>query len=152
MKQVVYYVSNTKPLSHNKGGTKEEYKEIHSARFQQRYAHLYTGLPLEEEKLHSSVVYIHHNLQKGTTPDIDNLSKPIVDAFSGVIYVDDEQITQREANRFELDDLQFITIDYSMMPHEVATDLNEFISNQEQHIILFSVNSIELKDIKIGEI
>lgn len=152
MEQVVYYVTNTKPLSHNKGGARQEYKELHANRFNQRYAHLYTGLPIEEGKLHSSIFYIHHNLQKGTVPDIDNLSKPIVDAFSGVIYNDDEQVIQREANRLELNDLQFITIDYSGMPYEVAKDLNDFILGQEKHIVLFSINNMELKDIKIGEI
>lgn len=44
------------------------------------------------------MVYIHQQRQ-GCIPDVDNLSKPIVDAFSGVIYEDDSQVIRRSASR-----------------------------------------------------
>ncbi len=44
------------------------------------------NLPLNGE-LASRIVYIHKN-NRGVL-DVDNLSKPFVDAFSGIIYVDE---------------------------------------------------------------
>lgn len=148
----VYYVTNTKPKSHNRGGATQDYKDLHSERFKNKYLHLYSGLPTNESQLQSKLIYIHHNLLPGNIPDVDNLSKPIIDAFTGVIYVDDKQIIKREVNRIELDELQFVTVDMSNMPAEVATDLDEFIDNQENHILLLAIDKLSLKDIKIGEI
>ena len=148
----IYYVTNEKPKSHNKGGSKQNYKELHSERFMNKYINLYSGLPTNEPRLQSKLIYIHHNLRKDNIPDVDNLSKPIIDAFTGVIYVDDKQIVRREVNRIELDELQFVTVDMSNMPLEIANDLDEFIVNQENHILLLAIDKISLKDIRIGEI
>ena len=150
--KTVYYVSNEHPRSHNKGGSSSKYKEMHSKRFKTRYMHLYPDLPTSESQLKSKIVYIHHNLSYYNIPDVDNISKPIIDAFTGVIYIDDKQIISREANRIELDEFSFVTVDMSDMPIEIATDLNDFITNKENDIILLSVNKIQLSDIKIGEI
>jgi len=154
MNQPVFFVSNIKPISYNvaHGKTKQDYKSKLSKRFKKHYAHLYSGLPTIDSNLRSRIVYLHHNLPGNESPDVDNLSKPIVDAFNGVIYSDDKQIKSRSADEYELDELKFITVDYSSMPYNIAFDLHTFITNKEQHIILFSVSNNQYKDIKIGEI
>lgn len=148
----VYYVTNEKPKSHNKGGADFQYKKKHSDRFQNKYAHLYTGLPTREIPLQSQLVYIYHNLNSHNIPDVDNLSKPIIDAFTNVIYYDDSQVARREADIIELKELQFITIDYTNMPTEIATDILDFIDNQETHIVLLTIGNLKWSNIKIGEI
>lgn len=150
--QPVFYVSNVHPRSHNRGGSNAAYKSIHSTRFNTKYLHLYSNLPTSETNLESKIVYIHHNIRYNDLLDVDNISKPIIDAFTGVIYDDDKQIISRVARRIDLNDLVFVTIDMTEMPTEIATDLNDFIQNQEKDIILLSVNKINLSDIKIGEI
>ena len=37
----VFYVTNKKPLSHNKGGSREEYKQAFRDEFKAKYANLY---------------------------------------------------------------------------------------------------------------
>ncbi len=148
----VYYVSNEHPKSHNNKGSSSEYKAKHSNRFKTKYMHLYSNLPTSEPQLKSKIIYIHHNLPYSSIPDVDNISKPIIDAFTGVIYEDDKQIISREANRIELKELAFITVDMSEMPIEIAKDLDEYITNEEKDIVLLSINKIQLSDIKIGEI
>lgn len=44
----VFYVTNKKPLSHNKGGSREEYKQAFRDEFKAKYANLYSGLPYEK--------------------------------------------------------------------------------------------------------
>lgn len=148
----VYYVSNEKPKSHNKNGSNQSYKDKHTNRFTSRYSHLYSGLPTSEGNLQSNLIYIHHDVSKANLPDVDNLSKPIIDAFTGVIYSDDSQIVKRSVAAIELADFEFVTVDMSNLPEEIATDFDGFITAQENHIVFLEVNSIALKDIKIGEI
>ena len=147
----VFYVTNKKPLSHNKGGSCQEYKQAFRDEFNSKYAKLYSGLPYEKEKLQSSIVYIHQ-LKPGCIPDVDNLSKPIVDTFTGVIYKDDSQIIKRTASIIELKDLDFVTVDATDMPSEIYEDLNTYLEENEENIVLFEVDQVILSKIKIGEI
>ena len=146
----VYYLSNKRPLSHNRSGELEKYKKIHKEKYYRSYAHLYSNLPTSERKLHTKLAYIYHHRVKATIPDVDNLSKPIIDAFSGVIYCDDKQVMRREAIEIELNDLQFITFEMTDMPEKIANKLERYISNKEDHIVLLAVSNAVLNDIVIG--
>lgn len=147
----IYYVTNKKPLSHNKKGSNEKYKQEFRDEFRDKYAKLYKELPIENGKLQSYIVYIHQ-LTPGHIPDVDNLSKPIVDAFTGVMYKDDSQIIKRSAIILELKDFDFVTVDATNMPLEIYDDFNTYHENKEQNIILFEVDKVALSMIKIGEI
>lgn len=146
----IYYVTNKKPLSHNKGGSKREYKQMLRDEFGTKYARLYNGLPIQKEILQSNIVYIHQ-VKDECMPDVDNLSKPIVDAFSGVMYRDDSQIIKRSALRLKRSEFQFVTIDATNMPAEIYDDLMEYYDNKETHIVLFEVDRVSLGTIKVGE-
>ena len=148
----IYYVTNKKPPSHNKRGAQAQNKLKFGNDFINNYGKQYSNLPLSEQHLQSLVLYIHHQLQKGHIPDVDNLSKPLVDAFSGIIYNDDQQIIKRTAIRMELKDFDFINIDATNMPYEIYNALSTYYYNKENHIILFKVDSIVLEEITIGEI
>ena len=148
----IYYITNKRPPSHNKKGMQEKIKKEYGDDFNNRYAYLYKGLPLTEKHLESLVLYVHHQLQKGTVPDVDNLSKPLVDAFSGIIYNDDSQIIKRTAVILELKDFNFVKVEATNMPYEIYNELSHYYSNKENHIILFKVDNIVLDDIAIGEI
>lgn len=147
----IYYVTNRKPLSHNKKGSNEKYKQGFRDEFQDKYAKLYKGLPIENDKLQSCIVYIH-KLKPGNIPDVDNLSKPIVDTFTGVMYKDDSQIIKRTAIILELNDFDFVTVDATNMPPEIYNDFNTYHEKKEENIILFEVDKVAISAIKIGEI
>lgn len=146
----IFYVTNKKPLSHNKKGSNEKYKQEFRDEFNGKYLKLYENLPIENEKLQSSIVYVHR-LRPGNIPDVDNLSKPIVDAFTGVIYRDDSQIIKRSATILELKDLDFVTIDVTNMPFKIAEDFTTYREKQEENIIIFEVDKLVLNTIRIGE-
>ncbi len=150
----VYYVTNKKPKSHNKGGSDPNYKAAFQAEFQAKYSNLYVDLNLPFRKginLKTNVTYIH-KCQKGCVPDIDNLSKPIVDAFTGVIYEDDSMVAVRQAQIIESKDFQFVTVDATEMPQQIFDDLNDYYSNGEEHIVLFGVDTMEISSIVVGVI
>ena len=147
----VYYVTNKKPLSHNKSASREKYKQSFRDEFNSKYAKLYNGLPIKNDRLQSIIVYIHQ-LKPGHIPDVDNLSKPIVDAFSGVIYIDDRQIIKRSAIILELKDFDFITVDATNMPSEIFDDFITYREKNEENIVLFEVDEISLDTIKIGDL
>lgn len=150
IKMPIFYVTNKKPLSHNKKGSNQKYKQEFRDEFNNKYSKLYKNLPIEKEKLQSCIVYIHQ-LKPGNIPDVDNLSKPIVDTFTGVMYKDDSQIIKRTATILELKDFDFVTVDATNMPHEIYEDFNTYHENKEENIILFEVDKVVLSTIKIGE-
>lgn len=146
----IYYVTNKKPLSHNKGGSNKAYKQTLRDEFAEKYASLYNDLPIQKDKLQSNIVYIHQ-VKSECIPDVDNLSKPIVDAFSGVMYRDDSQIIKRSASRLKRSEFQFVTIDATNIPAEIYNDLMEYYNNKETHIVFYEVDKISLDTIKVGE-
>ena len=147
----IFYVTNKKPLSHNQRGSTEKHKQEFRDEFTNKYSMLYQNLPIEKDKLQSCIVYIHQ-LKPGCIPDVDNLSKPIVDSFSGIIYKDDSQIIKRSATILELKEFDFVTVDATNMPQKIYEDFNTYCENKEKNIILFEVDKLELSTIKIGEI
>ena len=147
----IYYVTNKRPLSHNRRGSDPNQKEEFKKEFLDTYGHLYTGLPIEEKTLQSNIVYIHQQRQ-GCIPDVDNLSKPIVDAFSGVIYVDDSQIIRRSASIIALKDFDFVSVDATNMPTEILEAFGKYYEEKESNIIYFEVGEFDASQIRIGEL
>lgn len=149
-KTAVYFVTNRKPLSHNKAGKSDAYKRALQNEFNTKYSRLYENIPFVDEKLKTAIVYIH-SLRPGVIPDVDNLSKPIVDAFTGVIYKDDSLVVKRSATILPLSDFDFIVVDATDIPPKVLKDFDTYCENMEENIVLFSVDKISLSEIKIGE-
>lgn len=148
----VYYVSNKRPLSHNRSGELDNYKRTHREKFNRSYSCLYSALPTAENQLQTKIAYIYHRRVKDTIPDVDNMSKPIIDAFKRVIYLDDKQVMRREAIEIELSDYKCIRVDMTNMPLKIASDLDEFIRKEEDHIVLLTVSNVVFSEIKIGDI
>lgn len=147
----IYYVTNKKPLSYNKKDKNDQRKQAFRNEFTTTYSHLYTGLPIRHKTLQSNIVYIH-KLQKGCIPDVDNLSKPIVDAFNGVIYEDDSQIIRRSASIIALKDFDFIAVDATNMPAEILAAFETYYENKEPNIVYFEVGEFDASQIRIGEL
>ena len=147
----IYYVTNKKPLSHNKRGSDPKLKEEIRKEFLDKYGHIYTGLPIKQRTLQSNIVYIHQQRQ-GCIPDVDNLSKPIVDAFSGVIYEDDSQVIRRSASIIALKDFDFVQVEATNIPFEIIEAFENYYLGNERNILFFEVGNFDKSKIKIGEV
>ena len=145
----VYFVTNAKPVSYN-AASKTKYEVQLREEFNNKYASSYSGLPTSDNNLKARVIYIHRLINN--IPDIDNLSKPIIDAFRTVIYKDDCLIAQRTANIMKLDDFDMAMVDATSMPINVLRDFNGFVTRREQHIVFFGVSTMDLNEIRIGVI
>ena len=138
----IYYVTNKKPLSHNKSGSTEKHKNQFRDEFNEKFSHLYSGLPITNKTLQSNIVYIHQ-LRNGCVPDVDNLSKPLVDTFTGIIYEDDELIIKRSASIIALKDFDFVSVNATYMPLEIFEAFNKYY---------IEVGQFDVSQIKIGEL
>ena len=147
----IFYVTNIHPRSHNRGGSSDTYKQTLKQDFNSRYSHLYDNLPITNQELQTHVVYIHQ-LRQGCIPDVDNLSKPIVDAFIGVIYADDNLIIRRTADILKLDDFDFMSVDATNMPLEIYQAFENYYLGNERNILFFEVGNFDKSKIKIGEV
>lgn len=61
----IYYVTNKKPLSHNKRGSDPKLKEEIRKEFLDKYGHIYTGLPIKQRTLKNFT--IQYGLHTSTT-------------------------------------------------------------------------------------
>ena len=143
---MVCFISDVKPISYNNSDKKKKYQAKLQERFD-GYKKLYPSLPLSGE-LASRIVYIHKN-KKGVL-DVDNLSKPFVDAFSGIIYKDDSQIRYRECSRVALDELGCIEVNYKGMEKKAQKELDKFISENKDDIVYFEVDQFNYDMVRIG--
>ena len=146
----VFYVTNAEPCSYNNVKKRAVFKNTVQSEFNTKYARLYTGLPINNKTLKAHVVCIHQ-LDPFHTPDADNLSKPFIDAFCGIIYNDDRQVIRRTADILRLNDFDFMTVDATDMPIEIYDDFETFYSNRERSILFFEVGEFLSSQIKIGE-
>ena len=74
-----------------------------------------TGRPTEEA-VTVTIVFIHDNLQI----DVDNVSKPILDALKGLIFKDDAQVTDLTCRKRNLNDALTVRSDSRILIEALA--------------------------------
>ena len=96
----VYFVTEKRPISYNNKKQLADYEKKLKKEFKDKYKRIYItkGIKLPTKKVLATRVCVLHRFAKTQTPDVDNLSKPIVDAFRKVIYKDDSQVISRKAD------------------------------------------------------
>lgn len=142
---MVCFVSDLKPFSIQSRGY-QKYKLRLIAEFES-YRVLFPKIPLNEN-IYSKIVYIY---SKKTDIDVDNMSKPFVDAFRGIIYPDDNIINHRICSKIMLEDFQLYEIPIGSLPIEIAEKFNELIENGSEHIVYYEIDKFSENMICIGE-
>ena len=84
-------------------------------------------------------IYIH---SKSSDIDVDNMSKPFIDAFKGIIYPDDNIINHRICSKIKFDELELYKLQSDLLPVEIAEKLEKLITNKSPHIIYLFLNRI----------
>jgi Endodeoxyribonuclease RusA len=85
--------------------------------------------------------------------DTDNISKPIVDAMQGVVYLNDKMVVKRLAQRVDLTGgLGSITLRDKGAPAGAIDDLLKLIGGTEPHIVYVEVGLLDSEDVALGVI
>lgn len=142
----VYFVSGLRPYSVQASSSRLEKYKIKLQEEFLEFKSVYPTLPLTQD-LYSKIIYIHSS---GTDLDVDNMSKPFVDAFRGIIYPDDSTINHRVCSKIKFDDFTSCEIRLDVMPVEVSTRLDELISEKSRHILYFEVGAFLQDMVFIG--
>ena len=130
---IVCFVSGQKPKSIQAEGV-AKYKQ----RLQQEFGYyksLFPNLPISES-IYSKIIYIHAN---SSDIDVDNMSKPFVDAFKGIIYPDDNIINHRVCSKIRFDNLESYELQVDLLPIEIVEKLDSLIIDKSPHIIYFEI-------------
>lgn len=143
---MICFVSSLKPFSIQSDGCKK-YKERLAKEFNDNFKSIYPQIPLNES-IYSKIIYIH---SKKTDIDVDNMSKPFVDAFRGIIYIDDNIINHRVCTKIMLEDFETYEISIESLPDEIAEKLNELIENGSEHIVYYEIGKFSKNMIYIGD-
>ena len=141
----VYIAFDIQPLSYN-SKNKTNYEKKLQLIFTSQYSHLYSFLPFSDS-IESRIALYHREQNFKNVVDIDNISKPIIDSFVGLIYSDDKQVIQRVAMRYDLQPMEMIAIDCTEMPYAVEQDVTSFMSNKSNHLVVCSFRRISRSDI-----
>ncbi len=142
---MVCFVSSRKPLS-MQATHKRIYQQNLMTDFSS-YAPLYPEIPLQNE-LYSKLIYIY---SRDCDIDVDNMSKPFIDAFRTVIYTDDCIINHRICSKIHLSDYDTIEINIDMLPDKIISTLDKMIQTGENHILYFEVGDFSANMVRIGE-
>lgn len=76
--------------------------------------------------------------------DIDNISKPLVDAFKSVLYKDDSQVVRRIATKVNGYEYTGQSLDITDFPPTVVNLYNKWIKEGKEHITIMKVSDIDL--------
>lgn len=147
----IYYIFCERPLSHNRShsGTKlTDYKNGLALDFHTNFENLYRQ-PFcrgSDTSVMTEILYFEGIRYQKT--DIDNLSKPIVDAFKGILYEDDGQVVRRTATKVNTFTYGIDFIDITDLPAKVVTLYNKWRRQGKEHITILKVSDINLADFR----
>lgn len=148
----IYFTTSITPLSVNGKKNKTQYKKELAHDFGTKYMSLYKdmSLPLTCDVL-TYIIYIQ-DAPWGEEKDIDNISKPFIDAFSSkfhsdkcainnpyAIYKDDKSVVKRVAVKMNRSVYDQIIIDFRDVPYEVYSDFTDALNRGDREILLYKV-------------
>lgn len=106
----------------------------------------FTGTPYSSP-LYSKVIYIH--LRK-TDIDVDNMSKPLVDAFKGILYRDDKIINHRVCSKISLNDIDSYELNLAALPTEIAEKFDKYLAENSDHILYYEIGEFSESMVYVG--
>lgn len=132
-----FIVKGYAPRSYNSNS-----REAYKARLQGTCSRFYRGkIPkyASEDELYGLAYYFY----KGNcTIDADNISKPIWDAFQGIVYEDDRQITFRIASIINVDNHDISFFDFSELPGGLAADITSTLVENNVKLIYIECGKV----------
>ena len=132
---MVCFVSGQKPLSIQAKPKKlDNYKQRLKQEFE-NHKNIFINLPITGN-IYSKIIYIH---SKSSDIDVDNMSKPFVDAFKGIIYPDDNIINHRICSKIKFDEFETYRFQLNLLPVEISEKFDKLISDKSPHIIYFEI-------------
>ena len=141
----VYYAFADRPLSHNQAGSTAEYKQKIADDFRKKFLTNYPFLPFPlTEDLQTDILYLDGTKAKTQVTDIDNISKPLVDALRGVVYIDDSQVVRRVATRFSMCSYSVTTLDFKGIPFSAFNIVDTAIKRKKDQIVIMRIKEIDL--------
>ena len=144
----VYFAFDFKPKSYN-SKQMEPYHNLLRELFERKYAHLYSNIPFKENvDIQTNLLYLDRTSSKSQMMDIDNISKPIIDSFCGVIYNDDKQVVRRMATHLRAISYNLTEIDVTDIPFFVYESIETVISGKKTQAVVLKVSKIDLKELK----
>jgi Holliday junction resolvase RusA-like endonuclease len=97
-------------------------------------------------ELYGTVYYFH---KKDVNIDADNLSKPLWDCLTGILFDDDNQVKLRTAGSFDLTKNDFNILNFSELPAEIIGELLESFDT-ELHTIYVECGQINYSMFKFN--
>ena len=131
-----------KPKSHQSGGKNDRYKEQLGDTARAHGAKILSG------PLYARIVWFQLEQTPG---DVDNITKPILDALRGIVYLDDDQIVRRLSEK-TITSRRSFSMTPSEAPTETAQAMLESLVGTEQHVLYIEVGPMTDLRISFGPV
>ena len=100
--------------------------------------------------LYARILWFHREKPNGTDGDADNISKPILDALTDIVYVDDLQVIKRLVHKV------YISEDFDLQggkarPNDLLK-LVRLLDGDEPHIIYMEIGPVRSQHVAFGPI
>lgn len=137
------------PLSYNSKNTKNKsrYQQAIRNAFLRKFRGTVPCFSSTDE-LYARILFFTSD---GVTVDADNISKPIWDAVSGMVFVDDRMIVMRTAAVIDVKTHPFNTIDTTGISGSTAADLMQYLTERNVKCLYIECGIFNESMIKIGE-
>ena len=106
----------------------------------------FEGVPFSTS-LYSKIIYIH---LKKTALDVDNMSKLLVDAFKGTMYVDDDIINHRVCSKISFYDINPRELNITILPKEIFVRFDKYIAKESKHILYYEIGDFSESMVYVG--
>jgi len=138
------FVTNMRPRSIQAEGV-QKYKTNLIEEFKNQGISFH-GSPFSSA-LYSKIIYIH--LARADI-DVDNMSKPLVDAFKGILYVDDIVINHRVCSKISYNDFIEYEMNLTSLPTQVIERFDKYLEEKSEHILYFEIGHFSKSMVYIG--
>jgi len=141
------FVTDIRPRSSQGGrrGRLESYKQRLAEDFHNQGT-IFSEAPFSLP-LYSKVIYIH---LRDTDLDVDNMSKPIIDAFNGIMYTDDKIIKHMVCSKISFNEFEFYNLNLKGLPAEVIDRFDTYLEEKSEHILYYEIGVFSESMVFIG--
>lgn len=133
------FIFTRQPKSHNSGFKSKLSRQLYLEELMISLSQFDTITAPFEDNLYGLV---YHFYKKDEGIDADNISKPLWDILTGIMFIDDRQIKLRIAGSIDISSGDFSIFDFSNLRGEIIAELIEAFETKS-HIVYVECGKLE---------
>jgi Holliday junction resolvase RusA-like endonuclease len=136
------FIVERRPVSYNSDAYRGTRKANYHDEIRQNYPSQEVLSFPKEKDVTGVLAYFCFGYNSNTSPDADNISKPVWDGLRGVAFEDDKQVVARFAQVVDLDRYSLSSIDVTVVPPLVLQRIFDLAEKRESFFVVSLVEHL----------